>query len=141
MEDFKISFQVLFLAAYFDGSLYILHKKKYCYRKSQDDWNRFLRMRVQQTGIRLLRRLLDTETQFRRSEKEKIMKGVESRPMTFTVSRKGRIHYIDEKFANERISDHFESFVRLSPDEKEMRFTVLFVRLWIINEANILSLV
>ena len=129
MEDFKISFQVLFLAAYFDGSLYILHKKKYCYRKSQDDWNRFLRMRVQQTGIRLLRRLLDTETEFRRSEKEEIMKGVESRPMTFSVSRKGRTQYIDETSVSEQRCEHFESFVRLSPDEKEMRFTALFVRL------------
>ena len=128
MEHFTISFQVLFLTKQDDAS-HVLHKKRFCYRKSQDDWNLFLRMRIQPTAIRLLRRLLDTETQIGRRGKEKIMKGVESRPMTFTVSRKGRIHYIDEKFANERISDHFESFVRLSPDEKEMRFTALFVRL------------
>ena len=128
MEDFKISFQVSFLTKQDDGN-HVLYKKRYFYRKSQDDWNIFLQTRVKMTGIRLLRRLLDTETQFRRSEKEEIMKELELHPMRFTVSRKGKTRYIDETLVTEQISEHFERFVQSSPDEKEMRFTALFVRL------------
>ena len=126
MENFTI--RVLFLTKQDDGS-HVLHKKKYFYRKSQDDWNLFLQMRVQKTGIRLLRQLLRTETKIGRSEREEIMKELELHPMRFSVARKGKTRYIDETLVTEQISEHFKRFVRSSPDEKEMRFTALFVRL------------
>ena len=128
MENFTSSFQILFLTKQDDGN-HVLHKKRYFYRKSQDDWNIFLQTRVKMTGIRLLRRLLDTETQFRRSEKEEIMKELELHPMRFTVSRKGKTRYIDETLVTEPLSEHFKRFVQLSPEETEIRFTALFVRL------------
>ena len=128
MENFTISFQVLFLTKQEDGS-HSLHKKRYFYRKSQDDWNNFLQMPVQLTGIRLLRQLLRTETQTGRSEREEIMKELELHPMKFSLSRKDKTRYIDETSVTEQISGHFERVVQSSPDEKEMRFTALFVRL------------
>ena len=128
MEDFKISFQVLFLTKEDNGN-HVLHKKRYFYRKIQDDWNLFLQMRVKMTGIRLLRQLLRTETEIGRSEREEIMKELDLHPMRFSVSRKGKTRYIDETLVTEQISEHFKRFIQSSPNEKEMRFTALFVRL------------
>ena len=127
MENFRISFQVLFLTIRDDGS-HVLHRKEYSYRKSQNDWNLFLKMPVQLTSIRVLRQLLRT-TQIGRSEIEEIMKELELHPMKFSVSVKGETCYIDDVLTTALMSEQFKGFTKTSPNENVMRFTALFVRL------------